>query len=145
MIVALELFNAFNGTDQRHATTRHHALLHSCAGCVERVLDAGFLFLHLNFGCRANFDHSNAARKLGNTLLQLLTIVVGGCVLDPLLDLFDTALDVVGFASAIDNGCIFLGDLHLLGGPEIIQARLFEAESQLLGNDRTAGEDTKVL
>jgi len=45
-------------------------------------------------------DHRDAARELGQTLLQLLTVVVRGGLLDLRLDLGDAGLDVLLFLPA---------------------------------------------
>ena len=56
-------------------------------GGVQGVFDAILLFLHLGLGGRTDIDDGNAAGQLGQTLLQLLTVVVRRGVLDLLLDL----------------------------------------------------------
>ena len=68
--------------EQRHAAARNDAFLDRRAGGVEGVVDAVLLLLHLDFGRAANPDHGNAARELGQTLLELLLVVVGGGLLD---------------------------------------------------------------
>ena len=40
------------------------------------VFNACFLFFHLNFGRSTNLDDGYTTRQLGNTLLQLLFVVV---------------------------------------------------------------------
>src|SRR5690606_33012550 len=60
-------------------------------------------------------------------------------------DLVNTALDVFGTAGAIDDGRVFLGDLHLLGFAEVIQGRLLESQSDFLGNNLPAGQHRDVL
>ena len=79
---------------QRHAAAGDDAFLDRGAGCVQRVLDAVLLLLHFDLGCAADADHRDAARELGQALLQLLLVVVRGGLLDLRLDLLDAALDV---------------------------------------------------
>ena len=67
---------------QRHAAARHDALFDRRLGRVHRVLDARLLFLHLGLGGRPDLDDRDAADQLGEPLLQLLAVVVGGRVLD---------------------------------------------------------------
>ena len=55
---------------------RHDAFFHGSAGGVQRVFDAGLLFLHFDFGGGTDLDHRNAAGQLGHALLQLLAVVV---------------------------------------------------------------------
>ena len=88
---AFELLERLLRADQRHATARHHAFLDGGTGRVQRVFDAGLLLLHLDLGRRTDLDHGDAAGELGNALLQLLLVVVGGGFLDLLLDLSDAA------------------------------------------------------
>ncbi len=68
------------------------------------VVDAILLFLDLDLGRAADADDGHAARELGQPLLQLLLVVVGGGV----LDLRDPALDVGFLAGAVDDGGVLL-------------------------------------
>ena len=77
--------------NERDAATRHHALLDRRTGCVQRVLEAGLLFLHLDLGGRADLDHRDAAGELCDALLQLFLVVVGGGILDLPADVLDPA------------------------------------------------------
>jgi hypothetical protein len=52
----------------------------------------------------ADADHRDAARELGQTLLQLLAVVVRGSLLDLRLDLADAALDVGFLAGTFGEG-----------------------------------------
>src|SRR5207249_4419304 len=74
----LEAFERIETADQRHATAGDDAFLDGRAGRVQRVFDARFLFLHLSLGRRADVNDGHAARELGETFLQLLTVVVAG-------------------------------------------------------------------
>src|ERR1700747_3285716 len=69
------------GTEQGDAAARQDAFLDSRAGCMHRVINAVLAFLHLDLGRAADADHRDAARELGETLLQLLTVVVRGGLL----------------------------------------------------------------
>ena len=69
---------AVNRANQRNATTRHDAFFDGRTRCVQRIFDASFLLFHLDFGRSANLDDSNTAGELGNALLQLFLVVVGG-------------------------------------------------------------------
>ena len=94
-VLALELGDRALGAQQRDAAARHDALLDRRAGGVERVVDAILLLLDLDLGRAADADHRDAAGELGQPLLQLLLVVVGGGLLDLRLDLGDAALDVL--------------------------------------------------
>ena len=68
--------------DQRGAAAGHDALFHGRAGRGERVLNAQLAFLHFDLGRSADVDHRYAARQLGQALLQLLAVVIGGGLFD---------------------------------------------------------------
>ena len=84
-------FERLQRADQRHAAARDHAFFDRGTRGVQRVFDAGLLFLHLDLGGSADLDHRDAAGELGNALLQLLLVVVGGGFLDLLADRLDAA------------------------------------------------------
>ena len=93
-VLRLELVERLQSTDQGNTAARDHAFFDGRTGRVQSVFDAGLLLLHLDFGGRTDLDHGNAAGELGNTLLQLLLVVVGGRFLDLLTDALDARLDV---------------------------------------------------
>ena len=107
-----------DGAQQRHAAAGRNAFLDRRAGGVEGVVDAVLLFLDLDFGRAADADHRDAARELGQTLLQLLAIIVRGGLLDLRLDLGDARLDVLLVAGAVDDRGVLLVDAHALGAAE---------------------------
>ena len=79
--------------DQGHAAARDDAFLDRGAGGAQGVLDAVLLLLQLGLGRGADLDHRHATGELGQPLLQLLAIEVGGRGLDLGADLLDAALD----------------------------------------------------
>src|SRR4029450_4391967 len=131
--------------EQGHAAAGDDALLHRRAGVGDGVLDAVLLLLELDLGGRADLDHANAAGQLGQPLLELLAVIVGVGVLDLGPDLVDPALDVLGVALALDDGGLVLGDDHLAGPAEQVDADVLELEADLLADDLAAGEDGDVL
>ena len=70
------------GAQQRDAAARQDAFLDRGAGRVHGIIHAVLALLHLDFGGAADADDGNAARELGEALLQLLAVVVGGGLLD---------------------------------------------------------------
>src|SRR6185503_6364379 len=74
----LELLDRRQAAQEGDAAPRNDPLFDGRAGRVERVLDAGLLFLHLGLGRRADVDDGHAAGELRETLLELLLVVVGG-------------------------------------------------------------------
>ena len=119
---ALELRDRGLGAQQGNAAAGNDAFLDRGARRVEGVVDAVLLLLHLDFGRAADADDRDAARELGETLLQLLTVVVRGGLLDLRLDLRDAAFDVRLGAGAVDDRGVFLLDAHALGVAEHLRA-----------------------
>ena len=91
--VALDRLGGLLGEQQGDAATGDDTLFHGRAGRMESVVDAVLLLLDLDLGRTADADHRDAARELGQALLELLTVVVRGGLLDLRLDLADAALD----------------------------------------------------
>ena len=118
----LHLLERFGGAQQGDAAARQDAFLDRGAGRVHRVVDAILALLHLDLGRAADADHRDAARELGQTLLQLLTVVVRGGLLDLRLDLRHARLDVGLLAGAVDDRGVLLVDHHLLGAAEHVDA-----------------------
>ena len=83
----LELVERRDGLQEGRAAAGDDALLDGRAGRRERVLDAVLLLLELDLGGRADLDDGDAAGQLGEALLELLPVVVGGGLLDLGLDL----------------------------------------------------------
>ena len=83
----LELVERRDGLQERGAAAGDDALLDRRAGGRKRVLDAVLLLLELDLGRGADLDDGNATGQLGEALLELLAVVVGGGLLDLRLDL----------------------------------------------------------
>ena len=94
-LVALQvnLVQRLGGIDQSDAAARDDAFLNRGAGGGQSILDAVLLLLELDLGGSADLDDGDAAGQLGQALLQLLFVVVGGGLFDLGLDLLDAALD----------------------------------------------------
>ncbi len=91
LVRALEVHQRLLRAHQRDTAARHHALFDRRTGGVQRVFDAGLLFLHLDFGGGTDLDDGDTAGELRDALLQLLLVVVGGGFLDLLTDRLDAA------------------------------------------------------
>src|SRR5207237_2636337 len=107
-LVALEaladLADRIGRVQQRDAAARNDALLEGRAGGLQRVLDAVLLLLHLGLGRSADLDDRDAARQLGEALLELLAVEVGVRRLDLVLDLLDRSLALIGSAGTVGAG-----------------------------------------
>ena len=117
----LDLVERRDGLQEGGAAAGDDALLDGRAGRRERILDAVLLLLELDLGGRADLDDGHAARQLGEALLELLAVVVGGGVLDLGLDLGHPGLDLVGLAVAVDDGRVVLGRDDAAGRPEVLE------------------------
>ena len=73
---ALDGFNRRQAAEQRHAAAGHDAFLDRRAGRVQRVFDAGFLFLHFGLGRGADVDDGHATGELRQAFLQFLAVVI---------------------------------------------------------------------
>src|SRR5256886_9879054 len=90
-------------------------------------------------------EHCDAARELGQSLLQLLPVVVRGRFLDLRLDLRNTRLDVGLLARATDDRGVLLVDHHFLGAPKHIDCYVLELDAEVGGDHGAAREDRYVL
>src|SRR5471032_917491 len=117
VLVGIVTFDADRsaGAQQGHAAAWHDAFFHGSAGRVQCIFNAGFLFLHFDFGGSANLDHGNAAGQLGHALLQLFTVVVRGRFFDLHAHLLDARFDRRSLASTVDDDGVFLAHFDALG------------------------------
>ena len=144
-VAALQSLDGLQRTDQRHATTGHHAFFDRRTGGVQRIFDAGLLLFHFDFGSSTDFDDRHTTGQLGNALLQLFLVVIGGGFFDLPTNLLDPTLNLVGPASAVDDGGVFFGNHNLAGSAQIGQGRFLQAQTDFLGDHLTAGQDGDIL
>src|SRR5690349_7160083 len=133
------------GTQQGDTAARHDAFFNRRTGRMHRIIHAILALLHLDFGRAADSDHRDTARELGQTLLQLLTVVVRGGFLDLRLDLLNARLDVGLLAGAADDRGVLLVDHHLLGAPEHLQRDVLELDAEIFRDRLTTGQNRDVL
>src|SRR5437667_2088455 len=133
------------GTQQGDAAARHDAFFNRRTGRMHRVIHAILALPYLDLGRAADADHGYAARELGQTLLQLLTVVVRGGFLDLRLDLGNAGLNVGLLAGAVDDRGVFLVDHHLLGAAEHLQRDVLELDAEIFRDRLTAGQNRDVL
>src|SRR6266498_431021 len=126
---------------ERDTAAGDNALLECGASCLERVLDAVLLLLHLGLRRSADLDDGDAAGQLREPLLELLAVEVGVGVLDLGLQLLDPALDRLGVAGTVDDRCGVLVDDDAACVAELRELRVLELEAHLLGDHLGARED----
>src|SRR5690606_8961970 len=130
---------------ERDAAAGDDALLNGRARGVQRIVDAVLALLDLDFGRAADADDGDAARQLGEALLELLAVVVGGGVLDLLAQLRHAPGYRVLLAGAVDDGGGLLLHPHLPGAAELLDHHVLELDAEILADDLAAGEDGDVL
>lgn len=81
---------------------------------VQRIVDPILHFIDLHFASPAHLDDSHASLQLGQSLLQLLSVLVGRCGIDGSLDLLYTAADVFSCALSLQDESVILSDSHVL-------------------------------
>ncbi len=140
----LELVERRDRLEERRAAAGDEAFLDGRAGRREGILDAVLLLLELDLGGRADLDHGDAAGQLGEALLELLAVVVGGRVLDLGLDLGHPGLDLVGLAGAVDDRRVVLGGDDAAGLAEVLEGDRVELAPDLLADDGATGQDRDV-
>src|SRR6478672_2791421 len=133
------------GTQQSDAAARHDAFFNCRAGRMHRVINAILALPDLDFGRAADADHRDATRELGQTLLQLLTVVVRGGFLDLRLDLIDPCLDVGLLAGPADDRRILLVDHYLLGATEHGERDVLHLDAEIFRDRLTTGQNCDVL
>src|SRR6185295_16748508 len=94
VVLGLDALELLGGAQQGDAAARYDAFFNRRTGRMHRVVNAVLALLDFDFGRAADADHRDAARELGQTLLQLLAVVVRGGLLDLRLDLGNARLDV---------------------------------------------------
>src|SRR6202166_3081440 len=145
VVLGAQALELLGGAQQGDAAARYDAFFDRRTGRMHRVINAILALLHLDFGRAADADHRDAARELGQTFLQLLTVVVRGGFLDLRLDLIDARLDVGPLAGAVDDGGVLLVDHHLLGAAEHVERDVLELDAEIFRDRLAAGQDRDVL
>ncbi len=110
---------------------------------MQRVFNASLLLLQLGLGRRADLDDGNAAHQLGQPLLQLFLVVVGGGLLDLRADFLHAAFDVGRLAGAVNDRGVVLVDGDALRLAQILELHAFQLDAQVFGDGLAAGEDRR--
>src|SRR5713226_7201325 len=145
VIRRLQPLERLGRVEERDAAAGDDAFLDRGARRVHRVVDAILALLDLDLGGAADADDGNAARQLGQTLLQLLAVIVRGGLLDLRLDLRDATLDVLLLAGAVDDRRVLLLETDALRRAEHVERDVLELDAEILADDLAAGEDGDVL
>jgi hypothetical protein len=112
---------------------------------MKSVLYTSLLLFHLNFSSSTNMDNCYTANELSETLLELLTIVVRGGVLDLSANLANSALDVILLASSVDDGGVILVNNDALSLTTVSKSDVLKLDAKLLSDATSASEDSDIL
>src|ERR1700730_14550566 len=145
VVLGAKPLEVLGGTQQSDAAARYDTFFNRRTGRMHRVVNAVLALPHLDLGRAADADHRAAACELGQTLLQLLTVVVRGGFLDLRLDLSDACFDVGLLAGAVDDGGVLLVDHHLLGATEHGERDVLKLDAEIFRDRLTAGQNRDVL
>src|SRR4249919_3805406 len=145
VVLGAQALEMLGGAQQGDAAARQNAFFYGRAGRMHRVINTILALLDLDLSRAADADHRDAASKLGQTLLQLLTVVVRGGFLDLRLDLRDAGFDVSLLAGAADDRGVLLVDHHLLGATEHRERDVLELDAEIFRDRLAAGQDGDVL
>jgi hypothetical protein len=132
-----ELEGCFEESD---TTSGENAPFDSGAGSVESVVVAVLLLTDFNLGGTTDFDDSDAATELDETLLQLALVELrGDGVSNDQENLLAASLDGVLESFAVENDSIVFGDGDGTSAAEHFGSGAFEFNIQLVGQDRSTG------
>src|SRR5205085_742578 len=135
----------FGGAQQGDAAARYDAFFNSRTGRMHRVVNAILALLDFDFGGASDADHRDAAGELGQTLLQLLTVVVRGGLIDLRLDLVDACFDVGPLAAAADDGGVLLVDHDLLGATKHGERDVLHLDAEIFRDRLATGQYRDIL
>ena len=147
LLVAFELesLDGLLSAEVSDAAAGNDTLFDRSASGVESVVDAILLLLHRGLGGSADLDERDTAGELGEALLELLAVVIGGSLFDLLLDELDAGLDVGALAETLDDRRVVLVDDDLLGAAEHIDRDGLELNADILADELAARKNGDIL
>jgi hypothetical protein len=134
-----------SGLEKSSTTAGQDTLLNSSAGGVQSINDAILLLANLNLGSTANLDDGDTTGELSKTLLELLLLVLrGGGISHDTTDLLAALGNGVLGALAVEDNGVLLGDGDGTSGAEHVSRGLLELDVEVVAEDGTVGQDSKV-
>ncbi|KAH6610237.1 hypothetical protein Trco_000257 [Trichoderma cornu-damae] len=133
------------GLDQGGAAAGEDALLHGSARGVQGVDEPVLLLADLDLGGAADLDDGDTAGQLGQALLELLLLVLGGGgVGNDAADLLAPLGNGILAALAVEEDGVLLGDGDGAGGAQHVGGGLLQLNVQLVREDGAVGQDGEV-
>ncbi len=111
---------------------------------MQSILNTSLLLLQLGLGRRTHLDDGHAAYQLGQALLQLFLVVVGGGLFNLRPDLLHTSIDVARLAGAVNDGGVVLVDGDALGTAQVFELYAFELDAEVFRDGLAARKDGNV-
>ena len=140
-----QLCNLLGSVDISGSAACDNTFLYGCTSSCQSIFHTKLCFFHLGLGCSTYTDHCYAAGQFCQTLLQFLSVEIGGRLVDLMLDLSHTILDRLGLACTVYDHGIFLLYLYALCTAQLLQSGLFQIQTQLLADHFAAGQDSDIL
>ncbi|VUC23355.1 unnamed protein product [Clonostachys rosea] len=131
--------------EEGSTTTGQDTLLNGGAGSVQSIDEAILLLTDLDLGGATDLDDGNTTGELGQTLLELLLLVLGGGRIgDDTTDLLASLSNGVLATLTVEEDSVLLGDGDGTSGTEQIRGGLLELDVELIGEDGTVSQDSKI-
>ena len=112
---------------------------------MQSILNPGLLLLQFCFGPRPDVNLSHTAGQFGQTLLQLLSVVIGIGGSNLSANLLDTSLDLGGGSSALHDGALVGTDHDLFGPAKSSNFDFLKLHAKIFHHGFTAGQHGDVL
>lgn len=133
------------GLEESGTTTWEDTLLNGGTSGVQSINHAVLLLTDLDLGRTTDLDDGNTTGKLGETLLELLLLVVrSGWVGHDTADLLAALGNGVLAALAVEDNSVLLGDGNGTGRSEHVWSALVELDVELVSENGTVGQDTEI-
>lgn len=145
-VVGLDVLEGVDGgLEKTSSTTGKDTLLNGSAGGVQSIDNAVLLLADLDLGGTANLDDGNTARELGETLLELLLLVLGGAgVSHNTADLLAALGNGVLGSRAVKEDGVLLGDGDGASLAEHLSGGLLELDVEVVAEEGSVGQDSEI-
>ena len=147
-LVSFKVFDVlehFLGTEKCDTTAGHNAFFNRSTGSVQCIFDPRLLLLHLGFRRCADVNDGDAARELGQALLELLPVIIARRLLNLATDLINSTLDVALLAFAFNDGRVLFINRDPFGSTEVFQLHVLEFNAEIFRDGSGTGQHGDVF